>query len=176
LMLIYLQSIWHEAMKSLVRNRIRTLLTILGLVVGIAAFICVVGVGNAGSAKVEEQLQKLGDNMIWIEAGSRATNGVRFGTRETSSLTLEDARALLTEVPGVKEMSPNVDGHIQMVYGTQNWNSRFIGVSPEYFDIRKWDLRSGTMFTRDDIDREAAVCILGQTVIDNLFGTADPIG
>jgi len=175
-MLTYFQSIWSEAMKSLLRNRIRTVLTILGLVVGIAAFICVVGVGDAGSAKVQEQLQKLGDNMIWIEAGSRATNGVRFGTRETNSLTLDDARALRSEIPGVKAMTPNVDGRLQLVFENQNWYSQFRGVSPEYFDIRRWDLRTGSVFTQDDIDREAAVCMLGQTVVDNLFGSADPLG
>ena len=105
-MLIYAHSIWSEAMKSLRRNLIRTVLSILGLVVGIAAFICVVGVGKAGSAKVEEQLQKLGNNMIWIEAGSRAASGVRFGTRATKSLTVEDARAIFAEVPGHKAHEP----------------------------------------------------------------------
>jgi putative ABC transport system permease protein len=175
-MLTYLQSIWNEAMKSLLRNRIRTVLTILGLVVGIAAFICVVGVGEAGSAKVQEQLQKLGDNMIWIEAGSRATNGVRFGTRETNSLTLDDARALAAEIPGVKNMSPNVDGRVQLIFENQNWNSQFRGVSPEYLDIRRWEIASGTSFTHEDVDREAAVCILGQTVVDNLFVGVDPLG
>ena len=175
-MLTYLQSIWNEAMKSLLRNRIRTVLTILGLVVGIAAFICVVGVGEAGSAKVQEQLQKLGDNMIWIEAGSRATNGVRFGTRETNSLTLDDARALAAEIPGVKNMSPNVDGRVQLVFENQNWNSSFRGVSPEYLDIRRWEIANGTSFTHEDVDREAAVCILGQTVVDNLFVGVDPLG
>src|SRR5579872_1025461 len=155
-MLIYLHSIWNEAMKALLRNRIRTVLTILGLVVGIAAFICVVGVGDAGSAKVQEQLQKLGDNMIWIEAGSRATNGVRFGTRETDSLTLDDGRALASEIPGVKAMSPNVDGRVQLIFENQNWNASFRGVSPEYLDIRKWEIAGGTSFTHEDVDREAA--------------------
>ena len=175
-MLIYAQSIWSEAMKSLRRNLVRTVLTVLGLVVGIAAFICVVGVGRAGSAKVEEQLQKLGDNMIWVEAGSRATNGVRFGTRQTKSLTVEDARAILAEIPGISRMSPNVDGHIQLIYGNQNWNSQYRGVAPEYFDIRRWEIQSGSIFTRDDVERDAPVCLLGQTVVDNLFGSADPIG
>ena len=163
-------------MKSLRRNRIRTVLTILSLVVGIAAFICVVGVGKAGSAKVEEQLQKLGDNMIWIEAGSRSTNGVRFGTRETNSLTVEDARTIFAEIPGLKAMSPNVDGRVQIVYGTQNWNTQFRGVSPEYLDIRKWEIRTGTIFTRDDVDRDVPVCILGQTVVQNLLPDEDPVG
>ena len=175
-MFTYAHSIWTQAMKSLRRNLIRTLLTILGLVVGIAAFICVVGVGKAGSAKVEEQLQKLGDNMIWIEAGSRATNGVRFGTRETSSLTLGDARAIVAEVPGLKRMSPNVDGRVQMVYGTQNWNASYHGVAPEYFEIRKWEIATGTAFTQDDVDRNLPVCILGQTVVENLFPNEDALG
>jgi putative ABC transport system permease protein len=175
-MLTYANSIWTEAMKSLRRNLIRTVLTILGLVVGIAAFICVVGVGKAGSAKVEEQLQKLGDNMIWIEAGSRATNGVRFGTRETNSLKVEDATAIFAEVPGLKRMSPNVDGRVQVIYGTQNWNTTYRGVAPEYFDIRKWELQSGTIFTHDDVDKDLPVCLLGQTVVENLFPSENPIG
>ena len=154
-MLTYVHSIWSEAMKSLRRNLIRTVLTILGLVVGIAAFICVVGVGKAGSAKVENELQKLGDNMIWIEAGSRATNGVRYGTRETKSLTVEDARAIFAEIPGLKRMSPNVDGRVQVMYGTQNWNTTYRGVAPEYFDIRRWEI---------------------QTVVENLFPNEDPVG
>jgi putative ABC transport system permease protein len=175
-MLTYAHSVWSEAMKSLRRNLIRTVLTILGLVVGIAAFICVVGVGKAGSAKVEEQLEKLGDNMIWIEAGSRATNGVRFGTRETNSLKVEDANAILAEVPGLKRMSPNVDGRVQVIYGTQNWNTTYRGVAPEYFDIRKWEIQSGTIFTHDDVDKDVPVCLLGQTVVENLFPNENPVG
>jgi putative ABC transport system permease protein len=175
-MLIYAHSIWNEAMKSLRRNLIRTVLTILGLVVGIAAFICVVGVGKAGSAKVEEQLQKLGDNMIWIEAGSRATNGVRFGTRETNSLKVDDANAIFAEVPGLKRMSPNVDGRVQVIYGTQNWNTTYRGVAPEYFDIRKWEIQSGTIFTHDDVEKDVPVCLLGQTVVENLFPNENPVG
>jgi putative ABC transport system permease protein len=175
-MLMYVHSIWNEAMKSLRRNLIRTVLTILGLVVGIAAFICVVGVGKAGSAKVEEQLQKLGDNMIWIEAGSRATNGVRFGTRETNSLKVDDAIAIFAEVPGLKRMSPNVDGRVQVVYGGQNWNTTYRGVAPDYFDIRKWELQSGTIFTRDDVEKDVPVCLLGQTVVENLFPNENPVG
>jgi putative ABC transport system permease protein len=174
--LTYANSILSEAMKSLRRNLIRTILTILGLVVGIAAFICVVGVGKAGSAKVEEQLKTLGDNMIWIEAGSRATNGVRFGTRETNSLKAEDATAIFAEVPGLKSMSPNVDGRVQVVYGTQNWNTTYRGVAPEYFDIRRWEIANGTIFTHDDVERDVPVCILGQTVAENLFPSESPVG
>ena len=175
-MLIYAHSIWSEAMKSLRRNLIRTVLSILGLVVGIAAFICVVGVGKAGSAKVEEQLQKLGNNMIWIEAGSRAASGVRFGARSTKSLTVEDARAIFAEVPGIKLMSPNVDGHVQVVYGIQNWNTTYRGVTPEYFEIRKWEIQTGSAFTKEDVETDVPVCILGQTLVQNLFTNEDPVG
>ncbi len=163
-------------MRSLLRNRIRTVLTIVGLIVGIAAFICVVGVGQAGSAKVQEQLRSLGDNMIWVEAGSRATSGVRFGTRETKSLTVNDARAILAEIPGLKRMSPNVDGRVQVIFGTQNWNTTYRGVAPEYFDIRRWEIEAGTIFTHDDVDRDVPVCILGRTVVENLFPAEDPVG
>jgi putative ABC transport system permease protein len=175
-MLMYLHLIWREALRSLLRNQIRTLLTILGLIVGIAAFICVVGVGQAGSAKVQEQLRKLGDNMIWVEAGSRTTGGVRFGTRETKSLTVEDARAIFAEIPGLKRMSPNVDGRVQVIFGTQNWNTTYRGVAPEYFEIRRWEIETGTIFTHDDVERDVPVCILGRTVVENLFPTEDPVG
>jgi len=175
-MLTYANSIWTEALKSLRRNLIRTVLTILGLVVGIAAFICVVGVGKAGSAKVEEQLRKLGDNMIWVEAGSRATNGVRFGTRETNSLRVDDANAIFAEVPGLKAMSPNVDDRVQVVYGTQNWNTTYRGVAPEYFDIRRWQIASGSVFTHDDVEKDVPVCLLGQTVVETLFPNENPVG
>ena len=175
-MLTYANSIGTEALKSLRRNLIRTVLTILGLVVGIAAFICVVGVGKAGSAKVEEQLRKLGDNMIWVEAGSRATNGVRFGTRETNSLRVDDAIAIFAEVPGLKAMSPNVDDRVQVVYGTQNWNTTYRGVAPEYFDIRKWQIAGGSVFTHDDVEKDVPVCLLGQTVVESLFPNENPVG
>jgi putative ABC transport system permease protein len=125
---------------------------------------------------VEHELQKLGDNMIWIEAGSRATNGVRFGTRETKSLTVEDSRAIFAEIPGLKRMSPNVDGRVQVIYGTQNWNTTYRGVAPEYFDIRRWEIQTGTIFTHDDVDRDVPVCLLGQTVVENLFPNEDPVG
>ena len=173
---MYAKSIFSEALKSLRRNPIRTVLSVLGLIVGVAAFICVVGVGHAGSAKAEEQLQKLGNNLIWIEAGSRTVGGVRFGTKATRSLTLEDARAIAAEIPGVRLVSPNVDGHVQVVYGTQNWYTTYRGVAPEYFEIRKFDIQSGSAFTREDVELDLPVCILGQTVIQNLFGSEDPIG
>jgi putative ABC transport system permease protein len=170
------ETIFREVFKALARNRVRSLLTMLGIIMGVASFICVVGVGRAGSSRVEDQLSKVGDNLIWVEAGSRARSGVRIGTRGTKTLTTGDSQAVLEQVPGVKSASPNVDGHIQAVYGNLNWGTQYRGVSPEYFEIRKWEIVLGAAFTKQDVEGNAAVCVLGQTVATNLFSEEDPIG
>jgi putative ABC transport system permease protein len=161
---------------ALLRNKMRSLLTILGITIGIAAVICVVAIGKAGQARVEEQLAILGDNFVWIEAGGRAVNGVRTGTHGTKSLTLADAAAVRTQIPLIKRVSPNVDGSVQVVYGNENWFTHYRGVSPEYFDIKSWPVDAGALFTRDDVDASADVCVIGSTVRDQLFGAANPIG
>lgn len=166
----------REALQALVRNRIRSLLTMLGIIMGVGSFICVVAVGNAGSARVKDQLSKVGDNLIWVEAGSRARNGVRIGSRGTKTLTAGDAQAVLEQVPGIKSVSPNVDGRIQAIYGNLNWGTQYRGVSPEFFEIRKWEIRLGAAFNQDDVEKNAPVCVLGQTVALNLFDEEDPIG
>ena len=166
----------RQAMRALWRNKLRSFLTLLGIIMGVASFICVVGIGSAGSNRVQDQLDKLGNNMIWIEAGSRKSNGVRAGTRGIRTLVLEDARAISEQVPLVKLVSPNVDGHLQVVYGNTNWGTQYRGVTPEYQQIRRWDLHSGAMFTAEDVNNAALVCVLGQTVVESLFGSEDPIG
>src|SRR5205823_9542377 len=103
----YLRTVFAEAFRELGRNKVRSALTILGIAVGIAAFICVVAIGNAGSAKIEEQLHNLGDNMIWVEAGSRSKSGVRIGSRGSRTLVVEDALAILRQVRGIKSVVPN---------------------------------------------------------------------
>jgi len=169
-------NIFREAISALKRNWVRSVLTILGISVGVGAFICVVAIGNAGSSSIERQLQSLGDNFVWIEAGSRARNGVRYGARGDRTLTLADAEAIADQVPLIKSMSPNVDGSLQVIYEGENWFTRFRGVTPEFLQIRRWNLRLGTFFTSSDVDAAAPVCVLGQTVVDNLFGNEDPIG
>src|SRR5215831_9888439 len=172
-----LSTIFREALQALVRNRVRSLLTMLGIVMGVGSFICVVAVGRAGSSRVEQQLSNVGDNLIWVEAGARARNGVRIGSRGSKTLVEGDTLAVLDQVPGVKSASPNVDGRIQAVYGNLNWGTQYRGVSPEYFEIRKWELGRGAAFTHEDMEQNAAVCVLGPTVATNLFGEEeDPIG
>ena len=171
-----LKTVLHQAFVTLQRNWIRSGLTILGIAVGVGAFICVVAIGNAGSSRIEDQLQSLGDNFIWVEAGSRIRGGMRAGSRGTRSLVLSDAEAIVQQVPLIQRMSPNVDGHIQVVYGGENWATMYRGVTTEFLQIRRWEVRSGSFFTAADVESDVPVCVLGQTVVENLFGIEDPVG
>src|SRR6266404_5658235 len=165
-----------SALWALLANKMRSLLTVLGITIGIAAVICVVAIGKAGQAQIEQQLNNLGDNFVWIEAGGRAVNGVRTGTHGTKTLTYADAVAIKNQVSLIKSVSPNVDGPVQIIYGNQNWFTSFRGVSPEYFDIKRWYVDQGAFFSPEDVDRAAEVCVIGRTVREQLFGVEDPIG
>jgi len=162
--------------RSLLRNKLRSALTVLGITIGIAAVICVVAIGRAGQIRVEQQLNNLGDNFVQVEAGGRAVNGVRTGTNGTNTLVYSDVVALRSQVPLLKSASPNVDGSTQVIYANQNWFTQFRGVSPEYFNIRRWSVDQGAFFTASDVDQSAGVCVIGRTVRDQLFGPEDPIG
>src|SRR5712692_8600389 len=157
-----------SAVWSLLRNKLRSSLTVLGITIGIAAVICVVAIGKAGQARVEQHLANLGDNFVWIEAGGRAVNGVRTGPRGTKTLTLGDAFAIRNQIPLIKSVSPNADSSSQVIYGNQNWFTTYRGVSPEYFDIKRWVIDEGASFTQDDVDRAAGVCVIGRTIRDQL--------
>ncbi len=164
------------ALRALLRNKLRSSLTVLGITIGIAAVICVVAIGNAGQARVEQHLNNLGDNFVWIEAGGRAVNGVRTGNRGTKTLTFADAVAIKAQIPLIKNVSPNVDASTQIIYANQNWFTSYRGVAPEYFEIKRWTLDQGAFFTQDDVERAAGVCVIGRTVRNQLFGVEDPIG
>jgi len=161
---------------ALLRNKMRSVLTVLGITIGIAAVICVVAIGKAGQARVQQQLNNLGDNFVWIEAGGRAVNGVRTGTHDTITLTVGDSIAIKNQISLIKAVSPNVDDPVQVVYGNQNWHTSYRGVAPEYFDIKRWYIDQGAIFSQDDVDRAADVCLIGRTVREQLFGAEDPIG
>ena len=117
------RTILRQAARALRRNWIQSALSVLGIAVGVAAFICVVGIGNASTSAVEDQLKSLGDNFIWIEAGSRSRNGIRMGSRGIRTLVLGDVDAIRQQVPLIKRISPNVDGPVQVVNGNTNWRS-----------------------------------------------------
>ncbi|MDQ1408655.1 MAG: putative transport system permease protein [Acidobacteriaceae bacterium] len=166
----------RSALVALLRNKMRSLLTVMGITIGIAAVICVVAIGKAGQSRVEKQMNNLGDNFVWIEAGGRAVNGVRTGTHGAPSLSMGDAAAIKNQIALVKTVSPNVNDHVQVIYGNENWFTSYRGVSPEFFDIKRWYADQGTIFTNDDVERAADVCVIGATVREQLFGVEDPIG
>ena len=164
------------ALRALTRHKMRSALTVLGISIGVGAFICSVAVGEGASRQIQEQIRSLGENMIWIEAGTRNVNGVRTGTHGTRSLTQGDARAIQEQVPLVTNVSPNVDTRTTVVYHNQNWFTQVRGVTQEYLPVRHWRVERGGPFAQEDVDYAAKVCLLGQTVVANLFGQDDPVG
>ncbi|MEP6767354.1 MAG: ABC transporter permease [Acidobacteriota bacterium] len=132
--------------------------------------------GEGGSSRIREQLDNLGDNFVWVEAGSRNLQGVRTGTGATKTLTARDLLAVLEAVPLIKSASPQVDARIQAIYANTNWNTVYRGVSPEYLSIRRWSVDRGAGFTAQDVATSANVCVLGRTVAEQLFGEEDPVG
>ena len=171
-----LRLVLRIALRALARNRLRSVLSMLGISIGVAAFICSVAVGQGASQQIEEQIRSLGENFIWIEAGNRNVNGVRTGTHGTQSLTLRDMSAIQQQIPLLAHLSPNVDLRVQVIFRDQNWATQVRGVTPAFMTVRGWRLAHGTFFTEDDVAAIRRICVLGQTVVANLFGTTDPVG
>jgi putative ABC transport system permease protein len=170
------QEIMRSSLQALSANKMRTLLTMLGIIIGVAAVICTVAIGEGAAQQVHQQIQSMGENMLFIQAGSVDRGGVRMGAQATKTLTADDAIAVKREIPLIRAVSPMVGSGAQVVYQGQNWSTRINGVSADYFTIRNWPVVVGSQFTQHDIDTAANVCVLGNTVVQNLFGTEDPIG
>jgi len=166
----------RSALRALARHTLRTVLSMLGISIGVGAFLCSVAVGQGAAWQIEAQIRSLGENFIWIEAGNRNVNGVRTGTHGTQSLTLRDMVAIQQQMPLLAQVTPNVDLHTQVIVRDQNWNTQIRGVAPAFVAVRGWPLARGTFFTDDDVTALRKVCVLGQTVVANLFGAADPVG
>jgi putative ABC transport system permease protein len=171
-----LTEVVRSALRALARHKLRSTLTVLGISIGVGAFICSVAVGEGAARQIQEQIRSLGENMIWIEAGGRNVNGVRTGTHGTRSLTQGDARAIQEQVALVDNVSPNVDTHSTVIYHNQNWYTQVRGVTPNYLPVRHWQIERGGPFSQEDVDYAAKVCLLGQTVVANLFASDDPVG
>jgi putative ABC transport system permease protein len=165
-----------EALRALRRHRLRTALTALGIAVGVASLVWVGALGEAAKARWEQALDGMGEHLIWVEAGSRSPGGVRTGNHGTNTLTVEDAQAILAEVPTVRLVSPQVDDHFQVAVGNRNWNTHVRGVSPDYLRIRRWSLARGVPFGDEAVRRAAPACLLGQTLVERLFGGEEPVG
>ena len=164
------------ALKSLRRNRMRSALTMLGVIIGVSAVICTIAIGEGASHKIQEAIASVGANVVWVEAGGVNRGGVRTGSGGTKSLTLADMHAIHDQIPLIVHVSPVVDTRTQLVYGNQNWNSTVRGVSPDYVNVKAWPVVKGGMFDETDVERAAAVCVLGQTIVDQLFGEMEPLG
>jgi putative ABC transport system permease protein len=165
------------ALRALARNKMRTILTMLGIIIGVGAVICTVAIGQGAGQQVQNQIKSLGDNMIMVMAGSINQGGVRLGSQATKTLVAEDGDAIKNEVPNVVAESPSVGATVQMVNGNQNWSTRATGVSADYFTIRSWPVSEGSEFTQRDVTMAANVCVIGQTVANELFtGGSDPVG
>jgi putative ABC transport system permease protein len=164
------------ALRALRVNRTRSALTMLGIVIGVAAVIAMVGVGTGATARVQAQIQSIGSNLIIVLPGSLSSNGVRLGSGAVATLTEDDAKAIAAECPSVSAVAPAVRGGVQVVYGSNNWATTVQGVTPDYMTIRDYTMLSGQFFTNQDVDAAAKVAVLGETVVRNLFGHSEPTG
>jgi len=164
------------ALRALRRNKMRSVLTALGIIIGVAAVIATVGIGNGAKAQVEAQIASLGQNVILIFSGSTTSSGIRTGWGGAGTLKIEDAEAIRREVPGVIAVSEEVVSTTQVAAGNQNWFTRIYGESADYFDIRQWPLADGVPFTDQDVRSANKICVVGRTTATQVFGTEDPVG
>ena len=164
------------AVRALRRNLLRTLLTMLGMIIGVGAVIAMVGIGNGAKAQIEAQVAAMGENVVLVYAGSMNRGGVRSGYGGTTTLTVDDADAIQREIVGVAAVSPEIRTRAQITEANQNWNTQILGESPEYFDIRQWPIISGTGFSEQDVRSANKVAVIGKTIADQLFPGEDPLG
>jgi putative ABC transport system permease protein len=166
------------AFRALARNKMRAALTMLGIIIGVAAVIAMVSIGQGAQASVQAQIESIGTNLLFVSAGAQNLGGVRSGTGDsgTNTLTVEDLEAIRREVPSVSMVTPAVNARSQLVYGNMNWNTSVQGVSEQYPDVRKWMVQSGDFFSEADVRTAARVIVIGQTIADNLLPGMDPVG
>ena len=171
-----LLAILRIAIRALTRNKMRSLLTMLGIIIGVGAVIATVGLGQGAQQQVQDQIASMGTNLLYISAGSINKGGIRLGGGATKTLVDDDMKAILEEVPTIAEAAPGSGTSAQVVSDNQNWYTRVTGTEPQYFGIRNWPFAQGGNFTDDDVTRATNVVVLGATVEQNLFGNANPVG
>ncbi|OGL39951.1 MAG: multidrug ABC transporter substrate-binding protein [Candidatus Schekmanbacteria bacterium RIFCSPHIGHO2_02_FULL_38_11] len=164
------------ALRALRVNKMRSALTMLGIIIGVSAVIAMLAVGAGANQKIAEQVASLGSNLLMVVPGTTTTGGVRTGMGNQPTLTMGDAEAIEKECSAVLNVAPSLNGTAQIVYSNQNWSTLVSGTTTDVLKVRDWSLASGREFTEQDIKNATKVCILGQTVIDNLFGNTSPIG
>lgn len=164
------------ALRALRTNKMRSFLTMLGIIIGIAAVIAMMAVGSGASYVISQQIASIGSNIILVIPGSTTSGGMRSGSGGAQTLTSDDVKAIMSECPSVEMAAPTIRTSGLVVYGNLNWSTIIMGTTPELFDIREWPVISGRSISQQDVDGAAKVCLLGQTVAENLFGSADPVG
>src|ERR1044071_1805508 len=154
--------------RALARNKLRSALTMLGIIIGVAAVIAMVALGQGAREQVQKQIAALGSNMLFVGSGTMNRGGVHLGMGNTQSLVLEDVRAIERECPAVALAAPGTGTSAQLGYGNANWGTRVTGTEPQYFDVREWIFQEGAPFTWDDVLAAANVTVIGETVRKNL--------
>ncbi len=174
-MTTFLQS-FLIALRALRVNKMRSLLTMLGIIIGIAAVIAMVAIGAGASKMISDQIASVGSNLLLVIPGSTTSGGLRTGAGGAPSLTYDDAKAIKAECPSVENVAPTIRGSAQIVYGNQNWSTIVMGASADMLAVRDWPLVSGRNLTPSDVEGAAKSCLVGQTVAESLFGDSDPLG
>ena len=166
------------AIRALGRNKMRSSLTMLGIIIGVSAVIANLAIGQGASAQIQSQIANLGNNMLFVQSGSMNMGGMRGGAGSSNTLIPEDADAIALECPSVRAVSPGVRANGQLVFGNLNWvaSSGIQGTNEKFPDIRLWPIASGEFFTEGDVRTAARVCVIGKTVADNVFSGGDPVG
>jgi putative ABC transport system permease protein len=171
-----LASVIKVAFRALARNKVRSTLTMLGIIIGVASVIAMISLGQGAQEQVQEQIASMGSNMLVVFAGSMKTRGMQSGLGTNTTLTPEDIEAIVRECPAVAMASPSVGAPASLVFGNQNWSTRVEGVSGTFPQVRNWPLVAGEFFTKGDVDTAARVCVIGQTIVRELFPGLDPVG
>ena len=174
--MINIPSTFKISLRALRVNKMRSALTMLGIIIGVGAVITMLAVGTGASQRISEQISSVGSNLLIVLPGSSTSGGIRMGSGTQSTLTKDDADAIARECPAVADVAPSHNGAAQIVYGNQNWSTGVTGTTPGILNVRDWTLSAGRPFTEQDVRNATKVCILGQTVADNLFGNMDPVG
>ncbi len=164
------------ALSALRINKMRSALTMLGIIIGVAAVIAMVAVGSGAQARIKDQIASIGSNLIVVLSGSITSSGIRMGTGNAQSLTEDDAKAIARECHAAAYAAPAVRGGVQVIYANYNWGTQLMGTTPDYLAIRDLGIREGQAFTTSDVEAASKVALLGKTVVDNLFYGEDPIG
>jgi putative ABC transport system permease protein len=174
---VRLWEVLRVALRALRRNGLRSFLTALGIIIGVAAVIAMVAIGEGAKARVEQAFTAMGTNVLIVASGAKTAGGVKAGAGTLPTLTWDDMRTIAAEVPGVRFVAPRLHATGQVVSEDRNWATLITGTTPAFFDIRNWPIRLGARLSAEEVDAGAKTTVLGQTVVERLFGaSADPVG